>query len=420
MRSQRMLLVFALTVCGAVLAACSRAMAPVPPGGLLQQTSAAAGNNAAAFRLLYSFTGKGGDGAEPFADLVGVDGVLYGTASAGGSSSACDGGCGTAFTVTTAGHEEAIYSFGSYAGDGTRPHSTLVAVGDTLYGTTQSGGSSKSCHGGCGTIFSLTKAGKERTLYSFGSYTHDGTSPTGGLTDVRGLLYGTTQKGGENDRGTIFTVTSAGKEQVRYSFGSYKHDGWYPGAPMTLVGNDLYGTTRDGGTSGAGTIFAITRAGSERLLHSFGEGSDGKNPVAGLVATYGALYGTTAAGGSHDAGAVFVTNLAGSEGVLHSFGGRSDGKDPQSGLILIGGTLYGTTLKGGAHAAGTAFSLATTGLEVVMHSFAGKDGAQPYAALTSVSGDLYGTTASGGSGTGCVISKSKGCGTVFTLGKAAP
>src|SRR5579863_8032242 len=140
MRSQQMLLVFALAVCGAVLAACSRATAPVPPGGLLQQTSA--GDNGTAFRRLYSFTGKGGDGAEPFADLVDVDGVLYGTASEGGSSSACDDGCGTAFTVTAGGHERTIYSFGSYTGDGKRPYSALVAVGDTLYGTTQNGGSS--------------------------------------------------------------------------------------------------------------------------------------------------------------------------------------------------------------------------------------------------------------------------------------
>jgi len=98
----------------------------------------------------------------------------------------------------------------------------------------------------------------------------------------------------------------------------------------------------------------------------------------------------------------------------------SDGDDPLTSVTNVGGTLYGTTLRGGAHAAGTAFSLATTGLEVVMHSFAGTGGAQPYAALTRVGGDLYGTTTSGGSGTGCVLSNSKGCGTVFTLGKAAP
>ena len=49
--------------------------------------------------VLHSFVG-GSDGADPFAGLLwGTDSALYGTASGGGGSSSCSGGCGTVFRV---------------------------------------------------------------------------------------------------------------------------------------------------------------------------------------------------------------------------------------------------------------------------------------------------------------------------------
>ena len=45
------------------------------------------------------------------------------------------------------------------------------------------------------------------------------------------------------------------------------------------------------------------------------------------------------------------------EKVLHSFGSGTDGVEPEVGLIDVNGTLYGTTLAGGAYGHGTVFAI---------------------------------------------------------------
>jgi uncharacterized repeat protein (TIGR03803 family) len=88
-----------------------------------------------------------------------------------------------------------LHSFGA-AHDGNGPNA-LINVGDTFYGTTAFGGANYCRYGyaGCGTIFSITTDGKEKVLHSFGNGT-DGSWPAARLTDVGGTLYGTTEYGG--------------------------------------------------------------------------------------------------------------------------------------------------------------------------------------------------------------------------------
>ena len=58
-----------------------------------------------------------------------------------------------------------------------------------------------------------------------------------------------------------------------------------------------------------GTVFSITLGGKEKVLHSFGNGTDGKQPFAGLIDVNGTLYGTTAGGGTYGYGTVFALTL---------------------------------------------------------------------------------------------------------------
>ena len=68
-------------------------------------------------------------------------------------------------------------------------------------------------------------------------------------------------------------------------------------------------------------------------LHSFG-GADGAHPYAGLLLTSdGNYYGTTVQGGTHEAGSVFKITPSGTLTTLHSFNG-SDGLTPYAGLVL--------------------------------------------------------------------------------------
>jgi uncharacterized repeat protein (TIGR03803 family) len=116
------------------------------------------GTNGFGFTVLHNFSGVDPlagtnlDGASPCAALALSAGYLYGTASAGG-----DGANGTVFSVSTNGTQfQTIHAFtalDSSTGtnsDGALPVAGLLPVGNSLYGTTFSGGL-----GAVGTVFKL-------------------------------------------------------------------------------------------------------------------------------------------------------------------------------------------------------------------------------------------------------------------------
>jgi uncharacterized repeat protein (TIGR03803 family) len=314
--------------------------------------------------VLHSFEASSGeDGKNPRAGLIDGAGTLYGATIHGGSASCY---CGTVFKVTPSGAETVLYSFKGNP-DGYGPDAGLLYVNGTLYGTTVNGGAN-----GDGTVFAIAPSGKETVLHSFAGQP-DGAHPYAGLMNVNGTLFGTTTKGGANCSssggcGTIFTIAKSGAETVLYSFKGGSGDGRYPTQEVLLdVNGTLYGTTKRGGTNGRGTVFSITTSGKENVLHSFGGSKDGVFPYGGLIDVNGTLYGTTSNGGSvscgvrygdiHGCGTVFSITISGKETVLYSFGAPKDGKYPYAGLINVNGTLYGTTTAGGAKDAGTVFSL---------------------------------------------------------------
>jgi uncharacterized repeat protein (TIGR03803 family) len=378
---------------------------PQAPGPVLEQASARSNADAlpapdiVTYTSLYSFAG-GSDGESPYAGLLNVHGTLYGTTELGGASDD-----GTAFSVTTSGTESVLHSFMG-GSDGAYPYARLLDLDGTLYGTVNGGVNN------VGTIFSMTTSGTESVLHTF-TGPPDGQLSYAGLVDVDGTLYGTTQYGGTGSCGggcgTVFKITGPGTESVIYSF-TNGSDGGYPYAGLISVNGTLYGTTQEGGASGAGTVFSITTSGTESVLHAFtGSPSDGAYPYAGVVNVDGTLYGTTNVGGASNDGTVFSITPSGTETVLYSFKGGSDGAAPYAGLLNVNGTLYGTTAVGGVskNGHGTVFKVTKAGKEsVVYHFHAAPDGANPYAGLVEVNGVLYGTTIAGGA---------NGAGTVFSL-----
>ncbi|MGA8574329.1 MAG: choice-of-anchor tandem repeat GloVer-containing protein [Candidatus Cybelea sp.] len=316
-----------------------------------------------------------------------------------------------------------VYSFGSPP-DGGCPAASLIDVGGTLYGTTSGGGAytiDSDCfyHTGLyGTVFSITTGGKEHVLHSFGNYP-DGSEPVAGLIDMHGTLYGTTMWGGgtAGGGGTVFSITTSGSENVLHGFQGRKPDGDQPDASLVELKGKLYGTTSIGGKhiDSGGTFFSLTTGGTEKVLHFFG-GLEGANVFAGLINVGGVLYGTADHGGTYHKGVVFSLTPRGREKVLHSFGYGTDGAYPTASLIDVNGTLYGTTEFGGAYKSGTVFSISTSGSEEVLHSFGyGSDGADPAASLIEVNGMLYGTTSEGGSYRCGRTTKYFNCGTVFSV-----
>jgi uncharacterized repeat protein (TIGR03803 family) len=299
--------------------------------------------------VLHSFGGLG-DGEDPFAGLVNVNGTLYGATLRGGAYD-----YGTVFSITPSGAEVVFHSFKGSPHDGAYPAGKLLDVKGTLYGTTKWGGRGHCGAGyhhrtifGCGAVFKITPFGKETLLHSFDG-TH-GWTPIGDLINVNGILYGTTAFGVQGvGCGIVFKISTSGKESTVYNFPPGKEYGDDPEGDLLNINGTLYGTTEHGGTDNKGTVYAVTTSGAQTVLHNFTGSPDGSYPYAGLINVSGTLYGTTTTGGASDYGTVFAITTAGGESVIHSFRRDSGGGHPYAGLLDIKGTLYGTTFFGGAN-----------------------------------------------------------------------
>ncbi len=297
-----------------------------------------------AFHTLYRFSGpsSGASTALPVATLLSYSRELYGTTSGLGAP-------GAVFRSTPAGKVDYLHEFAGGA-DGGSPQTPIAVLNGELYGTT--GG-----YDNPGTVYKVNVSGHLLTIYHFKGGT-DGSDPTG-LVAVNGEFYGGTYSGGKSGRGTLFKISPAGKERTIYSFRP-PHDGQGPAASMILFKGMLYGTTVGGGAYDAGTIYKIDPVtNKESVVYSFAGGHsnpDGANPSGSLIAVNGNLYGTTYAGGVIGSGTVFELTPAGEEQVIHNFGPSGDGSEPVAGLAELGGKLYGTTTLGGV-CCGTIFTI---------------------------------------------------------------
>jgi uncharacterized repeat protein (TIGR03803 family) len=344
--------------------------------------------------VLHSFNGS--DGQVPESALVqGSDGNFYGTTALGG-----DNNKGTVFKIDSTGNLTTLHSFSGFPSDGANPIAGLIQGSDgNFYGTTALGGMFYQ-----GTLFRMTPAGAVTIVHSFSGLLGDGSVPLGGLVQgSAGSLYGTTALGGTHAKGTVFGF-ALGVAVTLHSFSGSSGDGANPTAKLFRSSDgNFYGTTVRGGAQNRGTTFKIGALGSFTMLHSFsGSPGEGANPVAGLVqGSDGNFYGTTGLGGEHYLGTIFKMTPAGSVTTLHSFSGASgQGADPFGGLVQASdGNFYGTTALGGAHVVGTLFKITPAGSLTTLYPFGSSsgDGASPLSALVQGSdGNFYGTTALGG------------------------
>jgi uncharacterized repeat protein (TIGR03803 family) len=404
------------------------------------------------FTVLHRFTAHGA--AFPVGELiVGPSGALYGITAGGGPAHQ-----GTAYRLTppsSPGGDWTETVLCSFLGppDGKEPSGKLAMGADgVLYGTTLDGGSFDA-----GTAFSLTPpaAGSggswtKAILWNFGGTGDDGANPTAGMTiGSGGVLYGTTQSGGEFQSGAVFALTPPASpggpwsESVIWAFTSSNEStafGPIDSGVVSGAGGILYGTTFNGGENGLGAVYSLTPPASpgapwtESVLWSFTGGDDGRNPMGNLrLSSSGTIYGITSDGGKYSTGVVFSLTPPASPGspwteaVLQTFLHRKQkpnypmGAYPDAGLIFAEqtGVLYGTTSVGGLNNVGVIFRLGPPGApgdawqENRLHSFNGFDGWRPWGLTEGPGGLFYGVTNYGG-GTTCGQNP-PGCGTVFAL-----
>jgi uncharacterized repeat protein (TIGR03803 family) len=216
------------------------------------------------YNVLYKFTG-GVDGFEPSAaPIADSAGNLYGTARLGGDLT-CDPtlrGCGTVYKLGPNGTFDVLKTFNG--NDGSNPTGRLVAdKAGNLYGTTTAGGSSTNCSGGCGVVFKLTPnpdgTWSYNVLHTFDN--QPAAAPAGSLVfDKYGTLWGTS---GGGVGGTVFKM--APKPDGSWGF-RVVHK--FTGSPSLVPTGDLaidqaghvYGTTQQCGSTDIceGVVFKIT------------------------------------------------------------------------------------------------------------------------------------------------------------------
>jgi uncharacterized repeat protein (TIGR03803 family) len=315
------------------------------------------------------------------------------------------------------------------------PHGKLVLSGQTLYGTTSSGGFTWA--GESGAIFKVNTNGTcFAVLHHFSPITYptftnkDGASPMAGLILAGHVLYGTASGGGGAGCGTVFKVKTNGRDfTVLHTFkGS---DGARPLAALVLSGNALFGTTQRGGHN-EGVVFKINTDGTGfAVLHTFSASgcvpghyatyanSDGSFSQSGLILSGNILYGTAWSGGPGEFGTIFKVNTDGTDfAVLHAFAKpmkhilntghifNTDGAVLEAGLLVSGNSLYGIASEGGEAGNGTVFKVNTDGSDfAVLHGFTATyngrdeitniDGAMPKVLILSGK-TFYGLTSDGG------------------------
>lgn len=352
-------------------------------------TWSARAQTSASETILHNFGLPPLNGAHPYGGLTADrEGNLYGTTAQGGAY-----GAGVVFELSPKGRLTVLYAFRGGA-DGKTPNAGAIRdLEGNLYGVTTYGGAAN-----LGTVYKVAPSGVETVLHSFTGGA-DGANPYAGLSfDAEGDLYGTTTYGGGVGLGVVFWMDRiTGQLTVLHSF-TGGADGASPNASVTLdQGNNVYGTTTNGGSADSGVVYKVDNTGHETVLYSFMGGSDGRYPYAGVIRdSKGNLYGT-ASQAVQSAGVIYKLDPSGHETVLYSFQGDANGEYPTGNLLRdAAGDFYGTTQKGG-NSNGVVFKLAASGTFSVIHRFGGADGSHPNSGLIlNANGHLCGTAAMGG------------------------
>jgi uncharacterized repeat protein (TIGR03803 family) len=217
--------------------------------------------------VIYNFDGThGGQSLSPL--VQGSDGNFYGTTTSYGSK-----GGGVVFKITATGKLTVLHNINGTT-DGNEPIAGLVQATDgNLYGSTNQGGNSTNCSGGCGTIFRIspTKPYPYKVLYNFDGTTGQQPQVTL-LQHTNGILYGDAYIGGTMSAGTFYSldlglkpfvalVSTAGKVGksigiLGKGFTGTKNVSFNGTAAKFKVSSDTYltGTVPNGATTGFVTV----------------------------------------------------------------------------------------------------------------------------------------------------------------------
>jgi len=298
--------------------------------------------------------------------------------------------------------------------NGQNPSGSLISDGTFLYGMTQLGGTNSK-----GTIFKIMPDGSGYLkLRDFTGSPDDGSNPLGSLIYDGTYLYGMTKLGGGSDQGTVFKIKPDGSGFLKLINFYDVPNGQFPMGSLILDGTYLYGMTNIGGAYYKGTIFKLTTDGPGfQRIYDFSGPPNGQLPSGSLISDGTFLYGLTTGGGTHNMGIIFKIKPDGSGYVkLFDFDGTANGQSPTGSLLYDNTFMYGMTQSGGANNKGTVFKIKPdgSGFEKLLDFDGISNGSDPLGSLIYDGTFLYGMTNGGGTHDRGTIFKIKSDGTSYT------
>ncbi len=284
---------------------------------------------------------------------------------------------------------------------GASPWGYLTLSNGKFYGTTTRGGVNNK-----GVIFEWDPVTNNCTKKIDFDGSEKGTSPASSLTLSNGKFYGITFFGGINNNGVIFEWDPLTNIFVKKFDFESTLSGEKPQGSLTLFNSKFYGMTNKGGANDVGVIFEWDPVTNILIKKYDFTGSNGLWPVGSLTSNGTKLYGMTSMVGT-GYGVIFewdpATNIYIKKIDLIS----SQGCFPQGSLTFNNGQFYGTTYSGGSFNQGVIFKWdQVTNIYTKMIDFNPiPNGSQPRQNLTFKDGIFYGMTSTGGSNHGGVIYK---------------
>jgi uncharacterized repeat protein (TIGR03803 family) len=275
------------------------------------------------------------------------------------------------------------------------PGKIVVTGTGTIIGTTQNGGAN-----GTGTIYSIDSAGTFTSLHSFavtsGQSNVGGAHPSslGLAVNASGTIFGTTLTGGANASGVLFSLSSSGTFTTLRDFepAGNSNNGNEPNGLIIDGNGRLYGSTFIGGNTNTGVLFSQDPGGAVTTGKVPTNGSLGLNFGGGLaVDSAGTLFATASSGGTADAGTLVSMSSNGTVTKLHDFSGANS-LPGWNMTIDSTGTLFGVS--DGDGTVSTVWSRTSAGVFTTLLSFTNGEG--PSGLYLDSQGTLFGTTLNGG------------------------
>jgi uncharacterized repeat protein (TIGR03803 family) len=183
------------------------------------------------------------------------------------------------------------------------PWGRLLIFDNYLYGTTFG-------YITTGKIFKIKTDGTEYTELHLFNNPENGLNSLASLTIGGTTLYGTTSKGGINDRGIVFKINTDGTNYKKlYDIpvdgivdASYGSGIWNK---LILSGSDLYGIARYGDINNNGILFSLNVDGSNfQKLYDFKDAVNGASPTY-FTMSGDTIFGTTYLGGLNNNGVIY-------------------------------------------------------------------------------------------------------------------